>query len=98
MIKWKDKPNGNCPVQAEGWFLGYYFYFRSRYTQATIEFSKTEAGWENDLIHARYLLATEPGPYEAGWMPKWKCRLLINLGCLLFFFKRGKENTINLVK
>ena len=97
MIKWKYKPSGNCPIQAEGWFLGYYFYFRSRYTQAIIEFSKTEAGWENDLIHARYILATVPYPM-AGWISKWQCRLLINLGCLLFFFKRGKENTINLVK
>jgi len=97
MIKWKYKPNGNCPVQADGWFLGYYFYFRARWNTATIEFSKTEAGWDNDLIHARYTLL-HTLPLAAGWLPKWKCRLLINLGCLLFFFKRGKENTINLVK
>jgi hypothetical protein len=93
MIKWKYKPMGNCPVQAEGWFIGYYFYFRARYSQVTIEFSKTEAGWENELMHARYILATEPDPM-AGWIPKWKCRLLINLGCLLFLFKRNKNKTI----
>ena len=39
MIKWKHKPSGNCPVQAEGWFLGYYFYFRARGNEAIIEFS-----------------------------------------------------------
>lgn len=92
MIKWKYKPSGNCPVQAEGHFLGYYFYFRARHSEAVIEFSKTEAGWDNELIHARYILATVPDP-SAGWMPKWKCRLLINLGCLLFFFKFNKSKT-----
>ena len=93
MIKWKYKPSGNCPVQAEGWFLGYYFYFRARYSQATMEFSKTEAGWDNDLIHARYVLATVDNP-EAGWLPKWICRVLIWIGCLMFLFKRNKNQTI----
>ena len=90
MIKWKHKPSGNCPVQAEGWFLGYYFYFRARYETATIEFSKTEAGWENDLIHARYVLTTTE-EFAAGWLPKWKCKLLIYKGCLHFLFKRNKN-------
>jgi len=90
LIKWKYKPSGNCPVQAEGEFLGWYFYFRARHDKATIEFSRTEAGWENELIHARYVLATEPDPM-AGWMPKWKCRFLIYVGCMLFFFKRNKH-------
>jgi len=93
MIKWKYKPSGNCPVQSEGWFLGYYFYFRARWERATIEFSKTEAGWENDLIHARYVL-TKTEEYAAGWLPKWKCKLLIYKGCLRFLFKRHKNKTI----
>jgi len=93
MIKWKRKPSGNCPVQAEGWFLGYYFYFRARWDSATIEFSLTEAGWENDLIHGRYeLIETEP--FAAGWLPKWKCRLLIWKGCIKFLFKKDKHKTI----
>ena len=90
MIKWKYKPAGNCPVQAEGWFLGYYFYFRARGEYATIEFSKTEAGWENDLIHAFYVL-TKTKEYMAGWLPKWRCRLLIWKGCLKFLFKKDKH-------
>lgn len=95
MIKWKYKPSGNCPVQAEGWFMGYYFYFRARWSKATIEFSKTEAGWENELIHARYvLLDTGDDPYAAGWLPKWACRILIWKGCLRFLFKRNKDKTI----
>ena len=93
MIKWKRKPSGNCPVQAEGWFLGYYFYFRARYEQATIEFSLTEAGWENDLIHGRYeLIETEP--FAAGYLHTWLCRLLIWKGCIKFLFKKDKRKTI----
>jgi len=94
MIKWKYKPSGNCPVQAEGHFLGYYFYFRARHTQAIIEFSKTEAGWQNDLIHAKYILATVPYPM-AGWMPEWKCRLLIWIGCFIFALKPNKNKTMS---
>ena len=93
MIKWKHKPSGNCPVQAEGWFLGYYFYFRARWDSATIEFSLTEAGWKNGLIHGNYeLIKTEP--FMAGWLPKWICRLLIWKGCFKFLFKKDKHKTI----
>jgi hypothetical protein len=93
MIKWKRKLQGNCPVQAEGYFMNYYFYFRARWDKATIEFSKTKAGWENELIHARYILATVDSP-EAGWLPKWLCRILIWIGCIKFFFKQNKHKTI----
>jgi hypothetical protein len=48
MIKWKYKPAGNCPVQAEGWFLGHYFYFRARGEWAIIEFAKTQEDQEAD--------------------------------------------------
>ncbi len=94
MIKWKRKLGGKCPIQAEGYFMGYYFYFRSRWSTATIEFSKTEAGWENDLIHARYVLVDMKDDYAAGWLPKWICRLLIWKGCIKFFFKQNKHKTI----
>ena len=93
MIKWKYKPSGFFPIQSEGYFLGYYFYFRSRWQTATIEFSKTKEGWENDLIHARYVLASTP-EYEAGFMDKRKCIFLIYLGCFLFLFKINKNKTI----
>lgn len=85
-IKWKYKPSGNCPVQAEGWFIGYYFYFRGRNNKAVIEFSKTEEGWKNDSIQARYVLRITQGEYGAGWIPKRICRLLIWKGCAKFLF------------
>lgn len=94
MIKWKYKPSGNCPVQAEGYFLKYYFYFRARGNKAILEFSKTEAGWDNDLIHARYTLCRTRSRIKAGWLPKWYCRFLIWVGCLRFLFKRHKNKTI----
>ena len=94
MIKWKHKPSGNCPVQAEGWFLGYYFYFRARWNKATIEFSLTEAGWENNLIHGRYRLYRTTKHYNAGWLPKWYCRILIWVGFVRFLLKKDKHKTI----
>jgi hypothetical protein len=75
MIKWKYKPAGNCPVQAEGWFLKQPFYFRARGELATIEFGN----------HFYVLAETEE--YAAGWLPKWYCRLLIWKGCLKFILK-----------
>ena len=90
MIKWKYKPNGACPVQAEGWFMGHYFYFRARWDKATIDFAKSESMWESDILNARYILMRLQSP-EAGWLPHWKCRLLIWLGCLRFIFKTDKN-------
>ena len=89
MIKWIYKPSGNCPVQAEGYFSGHYFYFRARGEQATIEFSEVEGGPE-----VAYYILTETDEYMAGWLPKWKCRLLIWKGCFKFLFKKDKHKTI----
>ena len=83
MIKWIYKPSGNCPVQAEGYFLGHYFYFSARGEHATIEFSKEEYGLE-----VVYYILTKTKPYMAGWLPKWKCRLLIWKGCLKFMIRK----------
>jgi hypothetical protein len=90
MIKWKYKPAGNCPVQAEGWFLGHYFYFRARGECATIEFAKTQEDQEEDILIAFYvLIKTEE--YMAGWLPKWICRLLIYKGCIKFILKHKSD-------
>jgi len=75
MIKWKYKPSGNCPVQAEGWFLKQAFYFRARGELATIEFGN------------HFYVLTKTEPYMAGWLPKWYCILLIWKGCLKFILK-----------
>lgn len=87
MIRWISKPHGVCPVQADGWFMGYYFYFRSRWDKATIEFYKREIDWESDINGCvlKYTLITFD---EAGWLPKWMCRLLIWKGCFKFILKR----------
>jgi hypothetical protein len=90
MIKWISKPHGNCPVQAEGYFRGYYFYFRARHSQATIEFSKTEEDWVKYNSINRYVLAKVDDP-QAGWLRKWICKLLIWKGCLIFMFKGFKQ-------
>jgi hypothetical protein len=97
MIKWIYKPSGNVPVQAEGYFMGHYFYFRARWRRATIDFAKTQADWERDLCTARYTLLTVDDDYSAGWLPKWICRLLIWWGCFRFLIKRGKNRPVPLV-
>jgi len=98
MIKWTRKPHGNCPVQAEGYFMGYYFYFRARWKEAVIEFSETETDWEYNRYIACYTLFSTKDEYAAGWLPTWVCRLLIWKGCLKFLFKRGKTTDLNLPK
>jgi hypothetical protein len=94
MIKWKRKPHGHCPVQAEGYFMKHYFYFRSRGSQSTIEFAKTETDWEYQRYTAKYILLDMEDNYAAGWLPKWICRLLIWKGCIKFYFKQNKHKTI----
>lgn len=83
MIKWIYRPSGNCPVQAEGYFLGYYFYFRARGEYATIEFNTVEGGPE-----VAYYILTQTDEYMAGWLPKWICRLLIWKGCFKFMIRK----------
>lgn len=79
LFKWIYEPIGNCPVQAEGYFLGYYFYFRSRHTQATIKFYK-------DDNYKSFILKTTPS-HRAGWLSKRYCKWLIFKGCFLFLRK-----------
>lgn len=81
-IKWIYKPNGNCPVQSEGWFLGWYFYFRARWSRATIEFSESEILWDSDARKQYVLKNTDYG--EAGWLGYRTCIYLIYKGCFLF--------------
>ena len=48
IFRWIYKPSGNCPVQAEGYFLGYFFYFRARHEFATIEFYNKKEDFDSD--------------------------------------------------
>jgi hypothetical protein len=84
MIKWIYKPNGICPVQAEGYFMGHYFYFRARHERVTIDFSKDEESWWNGNIEKLYLLKRIE---EAGWLSEKKCIRLIRKGCLMFLLR-----------
>lgn len=86
-VKWKSKPSGMCPVQAEGYFLGYYFYFRGRWDKLEIEFAKNHDDWWDYKI-VKGIILKETDMYEAGYYPYNLCRLLIYKGCFLFFLNR----------
>lgn len=86
-IVWKTKPSGNCPVQAEGWFLGKYFYFRSRWDEAKIEFANSPHDWDEDRLLKRYSLYTSKDEYSAGWISKRFAYILIYKGCIKFLLK-----------
>lgn len=89
ILKWNHKVGGNCPIQADGIFLDYYFYFRSRGERSIIEFSHSENEWEDDSILETYILYNTKFP-KAGWLPKWKCKILIYKGLIKFWLKRKK--------
>jgi len=85
-FKWIYKPSGNCPVQAEGYFLNYYFYFRARHQHATIEFYKNKADFETMQYNYKFYLK-KTSEYMAGWLSKAECTFLVFKGCFLFLFK-----------
>ena len=88
LIKWVYKPSGWCPVQAEGFFMGEYFYFRSRGTIARIEFAKNEKDWEDGkYTYSKNLYRTKE-KYAAGYLKSRLCMLLIYKGCFLRLLKR----------
>lgn len=89
-VRWRYKPHGLCLVQAEGFFLGYYFYFRGRYETLKIEFARSRADWWDNKLLASYDLR-RTAPYEAGYYPEDKCMRLIYKGFIFFFFNRIKS-------
>lgn len=98
IISWKREPNGYCPVQAEGWFLGYYFYFRSRYETAKIQFCKSPHDWDMNYITKEYILYTTKDLFEAGHIPHSKAKRLIYWGCFKFLVNRIIKNFKKAVK
>ena len=92
MIHWKSKPHGAAPVQAEGYFMEHYFYFRSRGNTAAIEFAFSESNWSRDKLVKRYILHTTKDPYSAGFLPYNKCKWLIWKGCFKFMLYRIFDN------
>jgi hypothetical protein len=87
LFSWKYQPSGNCPVQAEGTFLGHYFYFRSRWNTASIEFSETEEDWEKCAIIKRIELKHYGGA-DAGWISHSEGLRLVVIGCLTYIVPR----------
>ena len=87
LFSWKYRPGGNCPVQAEGTFLGHYFYFRSRWSTASIEFARTEDDWEKNSLIKRFELKHYP-EMEAGWISAREAMRLIVVGCLCYIIPR----------
>ena len=87
MIKWIYRPNGYCPVQAEGHFMGKYFYFRSRWSTASIEFADSKTEWEKNNIIKRYILFEDKKKMGAGWIPKWMAYLCIYRGIIMYLLK-----------
>jgi hypothetical protein len=83
IIKWDYEPSGMCPVQAEGYFLGYYFYFRARWSTASIEFARSREDWEINNIIKGYRLKKYHGP-EAGYISNKEATRLIYKGLLMF--------------
>ena len=92
MITWKHEPNGICPVQAEGFFLGYYFYFRSRYETGKIQFCKKEQDWDDGYITKEYVVYTSKDLFAAGYIKHSKARRLIYWGCFKFLINRIIRN------
>jgi len=92
IFKWIYRPSGKSPVQADGYFLGYYFYFRSKWDFSEIEFAKTEEEWKDTtsdcVIH--FYVKKYKSEYEGGWISNKKAKRLIYKGCLLFIlYKLG---------
>ena len=83
LFKWIYKPSGNCPVQAEGFFLNHYFYFRARHRLATIEFYEDRESFDTDEP-VFYTELKETEEYQAGWLSKKECKWLVYKGCLKF--------------
>jgi hypothetical protein len=84
-FKWIYKPNGKSPVQADGRFLGYYFYFRSKWDLSTIDFYKNKEDWENLYPSVLYLEVKKHRPFIAGFISNKEAKRLIYKGCFLFF-------------
>ncbi len=89
IFKWIYKPSGQCPVQADGVFLGYYFYFRSRGELSTIDFYKTKEDWENLHPSTLYVeVKKDYYQYMAGYISTRLAKWLIFKGFLMFLVWR----------
>lgn len=91
MIKWYYKPSGNCPVQAEGWFMGKYFYFRARWERAYIEFHHSKQSFDSYGTEYDSFILHTTEMYEAGWLSHRFCTFLVYKGCFKFLVYKFKK-------
>lgn len=83
--KYKIKPSGYCPVQAEGTLpTGEYYYFRSRHSTWSIRIAKTEKEiWEKDknwvYSEQKYI------GHEGGWISELEAVKNINKAVKLYY-------------
>jgi len=96
MIKWLSKPNKKYQIQAEGYFLGRYFYFRSKFNASIIEFSNHKNHY-NYHLEKCYVLHVN-NDYEAEYLNLNFCKLLIYKGCFLFMLHLIKSKIKELCK
>lgn len=98
IFQWVYKPSGNCPIQAEGYFLGYFFYFRARHELATMDFYNDRGDFDNNAFAKpiAYIIVKTDDDYEAGWLSKKECTFLVFKGCFMFIlnkiFNLNKKN------
>jgi hypothetical protein len=99
MITWIKKPYGESPIEAEGWFLGYYFYFRSKWNIASIQFAKDQDYWydiDNGIIKEYILLKTKK-QHAAGYISYNYAIVLIVKACIKFCYYLLKNKIKNVI-
>lgn len=69
-----DYLGGNCPVQSEGRFDSYEYYFRARGEHWSLELTDPTTLNNVMTLRVRY---ERPGKYAAGWMTSQEAFLII---------------------
>lgn len=82
-------PNGNCPVQCEGFLpTGEWYYFRSRWNRWYVVVAESEKHWEqNDLIFGYEDFFKDE--YIGGWITPLHAYWLLNRGLKQYYSKKS---------
>jgi hypothetical protein len=84
-----DYLDGNCPVQGEGSYKGYKWYFRSRWDNWSLTVSsqkQLDPLADKKAFFYSELWGEQPG--EAGWMPKETAIEMINKAFVSYLDKK----------
>jgi hypothetical protein len=81
-IYWNKKPTIESPYEAEGWFLGYYFYYEVGMTFVFMTFAVSKKAWEFGILEKSY--HTLNGNYD--WDKPSKGKWFIYKSCFKFLF------------